>query len=212
MSVRLEDFLVKDLVVIPKNHLLFRKNLEERVIHPDDRFENIKHALANVSLTGYYLEFGVASGRTINFIASIINPNIVYGFDSFEGLPEDWETYVDFFPKGSFKQNTIPEVRNNCKLVKGLFNDTLPTFSKQIETTAFLHVDCDLYSSTKTVFDTIGHTLKVNSIIVFDEYHCIKDEHTAFVEWLSTTNFTAYMISRTLGPEQVTFILKERAK
>ena len=36
-----------------------------------------------------WLEFGVASGRTINYISTFTN-DTVYGFDSFEGLPEKW--------------------------------------------------------------------------------------------------------------------------
>ena len=37
----------------------------------------------------FYLEFGVFSGTSINFFSENINKNI-YGFDSFEGLKEDW--------------------------------------------------------------------------------------------------------------------------
>jgi hypothetical protein len=175
-----------------------------------DRLEHLEEALKLVLLPGHYLEFGVAEATTVNFIASKIDTNIVYGFDSFDGLPEDWTSEVSFYPAGSFKQDVIPKVANNVKLIKGLFNDTLPEFSKTIETTAFCHIDCDLYSSTKTVFDNIGHTFKSGSIIVFDEFQCVKDEHKAFVEWLSTTNFIATMVLATIGPQQVTFILKER--
>ena len=35
---------------------------------------------------------------------------------------------------------------------------------------AFIHVDCDLYSSTKTIFDHLGDRLQVGTIILFDEY------------------------------------------
>jgi S-adenosyl-L-methionine methyltransferase len=38
---------------------------------------------------GLILEFGVYSGRTINHLASLTQQTI-FGFDSFEGLPEDW--------------------------------------------------------------------------------------------------------------------------
>ena len=209
---RMQDLLVKDLLVIPRDVKLVGKEIDTtRNWNEADRFENLEEALKLVTLNGHYLEFGVAWGTSINFIAERVNQT-VYGFDSFDGLPEDWTSEVSFFPKGSFKQDTLPEVLSNVKLVKGLFGDTLPDFSKEIETTAFLHVDCDLYSSTKTIFEHIGHTLKPGSIIVFDEYQSMKDEHTAFVEWLSTTNFTAYMLVRTLGPTQVTFVLKERTK
>ena len=59
------------------------------------------YALNKITLSGYYLEFGVFSGKTINHIAKKIKYNI-YGFDSFEGLPEFWR---EGFEKGTF--NTI---------------------------------------------------------------------------------------------------------
>ncbi len=35
---------------------------------------------------------------------------------------------------------------------------------------SLLHVDCDLYSATKTVLRYLGHRLVAGSIILFDEY------------------------------------------
>jgi hypothetical protein len=40
---------------------------------------------------GLVLEFGIFSGRTINHLAQPESSKI-WGFDSFEGLPEDWRT------------------------------------------------------------------------------------------------------------------------
>ena len=40
--------------------------------------------------SGLVLEFGVASGSSITGIAGEMPHRTVYGFDSFEGLPEDW--------------------------------------------------------------------------------------------------------------------------
>jgi hypothetical protein len=41
-----------------------------------------------------WLEFGVATGTTINYISRFTNDK-VYGFDSFEGLPENWREGYD---------------------------------------------------------------------------------------------------------------------
>jgi hypothetical protein len=40
---------------------------------------------------GLVLEFGVWSGRTIDLVADRVGPSrTVHGFDSFEGLPQEW--------------------------------------------------------------------------------------------------------------------------
>lgn len=114
-----------------------------------------------------WLEFGVFSGRSINYISQFTQ-DTVYGFDSFEGLPEKWR---DGFDKGMFNQNgSMPQVNMNVQLVKGWFNETLPGFiqahNKKI---SFLHLDADLYSSTKYILDTLKGYLDTDCIVVFDE-------------------------------------------
>jgi hypothetical protein len=37
------------------------------------------------------MEFGVSRGVTINFLAALNPMKKIYGFDSFEGNPEDWD-------------------------------------------------------------------------------------------------------------------------
>lgn len=134
---------------------------------------------------GLYLEFGVATGKTIKQIAARTS-GTVYGFDSFDGLPEDWN---DEFRKGAFK-HPIPDLPDNVVLKIGLFENTLPDFCKRHhEPIRFLHVDCDLYSSTKTIFQHIGHLIEPGTIIVFDEYfnYCGWQQHEfkAFEEFLA---------------------------
>ena len=115
-----------------------------------------------------WLEFGVASGNTINYISKNTT-NIVYGFDSFEGLPEKWR---DGFDKGVFSRGgNLPKVNKNVVLIKGWFDKTLPEFMNKHKKKkiTFIHIDCDLYSSTKTIFNLVKNNLDKNCIIVFDE-------------------------------------------
>lgn len=114
-----------------------------------------------------WLEFGVASGKTINYISKFTE-NKVYGFDSFIGLPEKWR---DGFDKGSFSRNgELPKVNSNVTLIKGWFNETLPTFIKeQNKKVSFLHLDADLYSSTKFILDCLKTYIDENCVVVFDE-------------------------------------------
>jgi hypothetical protein len=118
---------------------------------------------------GLCLEFGVYEGHSISKINSRLNDWSIHGFDSFQGLPEKWR---DGFDKNHFKLDKIPLLDKNIILHVGYFNDTIPKWKdimidKQIH---LLHVDCDLYSSTKTIFDMLHSFIKENTIIVFDEF------------------------------------------
>jgi hypothetical protein len=116
---------------------------------------------------GLVCEFGVFEGRTINHIASKLEQT-VYGFDSFDGLPEDW---LDGLPRGTFKLDTLPAVAANVTLIKGWFDQTLaPFLASHPGDALLLHVDSDLYSSAKTVLDAFAPRIKAGTIIVFDEY------------------------------------------
>ena len=138
---------------------------------PDVGMNPLKYVFEVVGLkhapNTLWLEFGVFSGSSINYISKFTRDH-VYGFDSFEGLPEDWR---EGFPKGAFsKQGTLPSVNQNVVLIKGWFNDTLPHFlATQQKKISFIHMDCDLYSSTKFVFDTVKDYLADNCVIIFDE-------------------------------------------
>jgi len=114
-----------------------------------------------------WLEFGVAGGKTINYISKFTSDK-VYGFDSFEGLPETWRPG---FEKGAFSTNgSLPPVRSNVELIKGWFQDTLPAFIKsQNKKVSFIHMDADLYSSTKCIFDNLKDYIDKDCVIVFDE-------------------------------------------
>ncbi len=127
-------------------------------------------ALSRISDTGLVLEFGVYRGKSINRIASRLAPRRVWGFDSFRGNPEDWSGWNA--PRGVFNRGgEKPKVPDNVTLVAGYFEDSLPGWSVDAEQdVAFVHIDCDLYSSTRTVFEHIGPWLRQGSILVFDEY------------------------------------------
>ncbi len=118
---------------------------------------------------GWILEFGVATGRTLNQFAKWLPNKFVYGFDGFEGLPEDWTSRMR---KGFFARSRLPRVRENCKLVVGWFDQTLPIFKNRIENNAIalLHVDCDLYSSTVTILNNLKDNIVPGTVIIFDEY------------------------------------------
>ena len=116
-----------------------------------------------------FLEFGTYKGKSINFCSSLIPEAKFYGFDSFEGLPESFSIWK----RGRFDiKSKLPKVNKNVSLIKGYFNETLPKFLEEHkEKAAFIHIDCDLYSSTKTIFENIYDRIIPNTIIQFDEYY-----------------------------------------
>ena len=119
---------------------------------------------------GWVLEFGVATGRTLNQFAHWLPHKFVFGFDGFEGLPEDWTSRMR---RGFFARDSLPRVRSNCELVVGWFDQTLPGFKQnKIKNgpIALLHVDCDLYSSTVTILKHLRENIVPGTVIVFDEY------------------------------------------
>ncbi|WP_439525445.1 class I SAM-dependent methyltransferase [Roseovarius mucosus] len=141
---------------------------------------------------GLWLEFGVFKGTTIRRIAGYRNAGKIYGFDSFEGLPEKWERGYEgwWSEKGAFSlKGALPSVPENVELVKGWFDDTIDTFLSQVSgEITLLHIDCDLYSSTKTIFEKLEHRFADRCVIVFDEifnYPGWQDhEALAFAEFL----------------------------
>ena len=121
-------------------------------------------------VTGLFLECGVNSGFTVNLIAAAVAPRIVHGFDSFEGLPEDWTGYR--FARGAFSRNgSLPQVAGNVQLHKGYFDAVLgPFLAAQKSDISFVHMDCDLYSSTRDVLTACAPYIRTGTIMVFDEF------------------------------------------
>ena len=144
----------------------------------------LKEAYEAISLQlGLILEFGVRHGTSIRQLASFTSKPI-YGFDSFEGLPEDWhqESKEVYSTRGN-----IPKVPPHVTLIPGWFDQTLPLFlEKHEDDVALINIDCDIYSSTKTVLELLSARIKKGTIIIFDEYignlHWEEDEHKAFME------------------------------
>lgn len=173
---------------------------------------------------GLFLEFGVLDGKSIRRISSYIEEFhgkeiTVYGFDSFEGLPEAWVLSDDLTKKaGTFNRNgNLPKnTEPNIKYVSGFFQDSLEPWLEdhKDQDVSFLHIDSDLYSSAKYVLTTLNDKIKTGTIIVFDEliefnpngeYKNWKDgEWEAFNEWLVEFDRMCIPLYRT-SRQQVAF-------
>ena len=159
-------------------------------------FDVLAFCLDQVEGPGLFMEFGVYSGTTINYLASRTR-EIVHGFDSFEGLPEQWGSV----PAGKFtRHGDLPAVRENVELHVGWFDRTLPGFlAEHLEPAAFIHIDSDLYSSAKTVLELLRPRIVPGTILVFDEFFNYPGwqghECRAFQEFIAATGLSSQYIS-----------------
>lgn len=144
--------------------------------------KNLKHVI----------EFGVCTGKTMYQLSKTFSKDFeLFGFDSFEGLPEDWDG--TWAKKGAMSNNGVVPNISGVTFYKGWFKDTIPEYKKVAKPIALLHVDCDLYSSTIDVLYGLKDYIVEGTVIVFDEwYYNHKDipenrqhEQKAFFEWVN---------------------------
>jgi O-methyltransferase len=152
-----------------------------------------------------YLEFGVWQGAILRWwLGRNQDPRSTFvGFDSFEGLPEDW----DGMPRGAFstggKVPDIPDPR--FQPVKGYFKDTLPGWlrGREFPRKLVVHMDADLYSSTLLVLVHLLPWLKTGDVLIFDEFHSLLHEFRAFCDAVSACPRAFRAVARTGQHAQV---------
>ncbi len=123
-------------------------------------------------LNGHYAELGVYRGATsrIMFEASDKKKNI-YCFDTFEGIPDTNKDKDNYWVKRDLKVD-YDEVKNflyenNFKLFKGLFPQTASELNM---TFSFVHIDTDIYKSTKDGCKFFYDKMVKSGIILIDDY------------------------------------------
>ena len=150
----------------------------------------LKFALKSCAVDGLIMEFGVFRGNSLRIIADATTQP-VFGFDSFEGLPEDWNGLQK---QGQFSlAGVTPQFeQSNVTLVPGWFEHTLSRFLETHPGPArFIHVDSDIYSSAVTVLTALRERIVPGTVIQFDEYFNYAGwqhhEHKAFEEFIRDT-------------------------
>jgi hypothetical protein len=155
-----------------------------------DRFTVFREALPRISGDApLYLEFGVFQGETLRWWSRHLRQPAAHlvGFDSFVGLPETWRPGFD---AGEFATpGSVPEIADErVELVKGWFEDTLPSFELPPHDQLVVNVDSDLYTSARTVLTWVAPFLQSGSLIYFDELADRDHELRALKELLSATD------------------------
>ena len=139
----------------------------------------------------YYLEFGVAGGDSFSWwLLKNKNPESrFFGFDTFEGLPEDW----GIFKKGEMAPDQLKFQDGRYQFIRGLFQATVPGFLKTTnldpKTKKVIHLDADLFSSTLFTLTSIAGYLNPGDILIFDEFCVPNHEFFAFSIFEESYNF-----------------------
>lgn len=136
---------------------------------------------------GYWLEFGVATGKSMNITTEAFRyrGNLPYvklhGFDSFEGLPTAWKSGTGHYGKGEFTlHGKVPPVKKEATLHKGLFDQTLPPFlashplskrSEPIDDNVLIgiNIDNDLLEGTNFILKQLLPYMRVGTVLHFHE-------------------------------------------
>jgi hypothetical protein len=117
------------------------------------------------------LEFGVYKGGMINHQARKFPGLNFVGFDSFEGLQEQWSGMA---PAKTFDLGgKLPRVRPNVALVKGWFAESASRWKAEnagAEIPLLVHVDCDTYAATVDVLEFCSDYVEHGLVIHFDDY------------------------------------------
>jgi len=153
---------------------------------PRDVFEAIATEVAGKK--ALYLEFGVASGDSIRHWSRLIKneESSLHGFDSFEGLPLDWNPKSR---KGAFSTGgAIPEIADpRVKFFKGWFEETLPPYVFPSYEALVINIDCDLYSPTAFVLTSLREHIRPGTYLYFDEFCDRGNELKAFDDFIVST-------------------------
>src|SRR5262249_18497316 len=93
-------------------------------------------------------------------------------------------------PERSFVEKARRSGEDTSRIVtiSGFYDKTLNEETKRtkhLSKASIVHIDCDLYTSTKEVLGFIEDLIDVGSILIFDDWYVAEDmgERKAFSEW-----------------------------
>ena len=172
-------------------------------------------------IPGDIVECGLGEGHTFAMLAYLTGSErakparMLWGFDSFEGWPEptqydqsprepqrgEWrvsEDHVRQRLENSLVKKEFPEL--DIRIVPGFFGETLPNFPDGA--IAFLHLDCDLYTSYHDGLSYLFPKVARGGVILFDEYREFPQEYGGVEKWPGATKAVDEYLASTGLPLQ----------
>jgi len=150
------------------------QNVEAHTLLDFDRaFILYQTALSTSHLNGCSAECGVYKGGGSVLIADVQPSRKHYAMDTYEGFP-DLFTEVDVQESGNFSDASYGAIqtllcsRSNIVMLKGRFDESFDLI--QNERFSFVHVDSDLYESTRECIDFFYPRMLPGGMMLFDDY------------------------------------------
>ena len=149
-----------------------------------------------------FYEFGVWRGEAFRYLIKTFKKG--YGFDTFEGLPEDWHNEK----AGTYSSDgNIPKIEGG-EFIVGKFEDTLPRFfTEERPKASIINFDADLYSSTICALNFAKPVIDKHTILIFDEFIINKnweqDEYKALEEFCFNNKCTYEVLAVSFFTKQV---------
>ena len=149
-----------------------------------------------------FYEFGVWMGDSFRYLIDHFPHG--FGFDTFDGLPEDWHG----LPRGSYTSfGEVPNILGG-EFVVGEFKDTLPVFFATRRLKAgLMNFDADLYSSTISALTEASSVIDERTMLIFDEFivnhNWEQDEYRALEEFCRQRGASYEVLAASLFTKQV---------
>jgi hypothetical protein len=153
-----------------------------------------------------FYEFGVWRASSFKYLIKVFKKG--YGFDTFTGLPEDWDVGSHVEKKGTYTSDeNVPNIKEG-EFIVGKFEDTLPVFfSESRPIASVINFDADLYSSTICALNFSKSVMDKDTILIFDELIINKsweqDEFKALNEFCSINHCSYEVIAISFFTKQV---------
>ena len=153
-----------------------------------------------------FYEFGVWRGEAFKYLIKTLKRG--FGFDTFEGLPEDWHHES----AGTYSSNgNIPEIEGG-EFIVGNFDVTLePFFSIPRPMASIINFDADLYSSTLCALNFSKPVIDQHTILIFDEFimneNWENDEYKALIEFCENNGCGYELLAISFTTKQAAFRL-----
>ena len=220
--------IIRTLVL---SKVIFNHSWQERKCR-QEFFYNAFQALSFNDIDGDYAEFGCWGGMTFALAYHEARRHRhkarLWAFNSFQGLPSLKEA-GDEHPvwKEGAMATSIDEFNAICisngipsdaySVVPGFYDKTLTRLSPDDapKNICMAYVDCDLYSSAKTVLQFLAPRLKHGMIIAFDDYFCwsashISGERKAMLEFFANNDSWALLPYMQFGWHGNSFVVEEK--
>jgi tetratricopeptide (TPR) repeat protein len=155
-------------------------------------------------------EFGVWMGNSFRYLIDSFPAG--FGFDTFEGLPENWHG----LPPGTYSSfGQVPNILG-ADFITGEFRDTLPGFFGEARPMAgLINFDADLYSSTMTALTHAAPVIDDRTVLIFDELivnrNWEQDEFRALREFCEANKLSYEVFAVSLFTKQAACLLRKSA-